>query len=203
MDKESHAKITFYQAYVLIMSTIISYIKIGMIVSKMIQKVLTLKMYFPYFYLCPKFQPEIWRISHLGPEALCLKFLSWNMEKFIFQARNSCAPNLQAKIWKISYFHILQPKFKNRDFLGGQWLEILFLMQRTRVQFLVGELRYHMCQSNQASSPRKKKSLCSQNGELESKNLTVVILPCPGRSKSPVLDTLGDHCLSFCTCLAQ
>ena len=77
-----------------------------------------------------------------------------------------------------------------------QWLRILFLMQGTRVQFLVGELRYHMCRATKPAH-HKKKSLCGQNGELESKNLTVVILPSPGRSEVSCLGHVGRSLSKF------
>ena len=52
----------------LTMSTIIRYIKILMMFSKTIQQVLTLQMYFSYFYLHPKIQGRT--LETLGPKLL-------------------------------------------------------------------------------------------------------------------------------------
>ena len=86
-------------------------------ISKTIQKVLTLKMYFPHFYLCHK-------LPGCSIENLGLKCPCWNREKFLFQASNTapqvpglkwrkvpiisgwqlCAPSSWAEIGKSSYY---------------------------------------------------------------------------------------------------
>lgn len=72
-----------------------------MMFSKTIQKVLTLKMYFPYFICATSFQAalqkiwasnvpaEIGRSSYFRLATLCPKFPGQHREKFLFKAGNS------------------------------------------------------------------------------------------------------------------
>ena len=99
------------------------------------------------------------------------------MENFIFQAGNTaprvsrlkygkihlsgkklCAPSLQAEIWKFSYFHILQLKFKNRDFLGGPVVKNSLSSAGDEGSIPGWGAKIPHVQSNQACSPQKKRA---------------------------------------------
>ena len=103
------------------------------------------------------------------------------MENFTFGARNSvpqvselkygkvhlsgkklCAPNLQAKVWKISYFHILQTKFKNRDFPGGPVVKNSLSNAGDKSSVPGWGAKIPHVQSNQACSPQKKEPVRSK-----------------------------------------
>ena len=197
------------------MSTIIRYIKIWMIFFKNDSKGVNSEDVFPIFLsapqisslkygefhilgrkLCaPSFWAEIWKISYFRQKTLHPRSPGWNMEKFIFQARNSVP---QVCRLKYGNFHISISSSQNLKIgtsLVVQWLRILFPMQGTRVQSLVRELRYHMCRATKPARHKKKQPV--QSKWRISKNLTVVILPCPGRSEVSCLGHVGRSSSKF------